>query len=143
MWAMYDVVQQATVKEIGRLELDVGILGISEKKVLAIRAALERLSNLLVQRYPESLKAKTWQYNSEKEFYDYGRLHLLTAESMLSAHVDFKDNYRKVPQKSLREALDISRNNPLNLFAELGTLWGVSTSVQNVENEIQQARIEN
>lgn len=132
VWATYHSLEQTISIEVKRLEANPGI--ITNKKVTAINAALQRLTNVIGIRYPEQGKLPLdSQVDEERVAGLSTHLHFHNAETMLKAQIGLG--------KSLNDALDIARNNPFNLVAEYKTLWGKSRSLENVLNAVNNEKL--
>jgi hypothetical protein len=65
-----------------------------------------------------------------------GRIHLYSGETMLDAQ--FKNSDSEMGM-SVREALNLSRWNPFSIFGIKPALWGKTTSLINVEEQLQKS----
>lgn len=120
---IYQRIQSAVRKELRRYSAAASKDSIVRQKVTAINLAMQRLWRGIEDQHEQNAPAED-------------NIHLYSGETMLD--MPFKHSDTEMGM-SVREALNLSRWNPFSIFGIKPALWGKTTSLINVEEQLQRS----
>lgn len=129
--ALYSRIDRCAREEMRRISC----FTITFQKDTEINLALQRLSQAILQKY-NLPKPDEVEFTTEIDANKVNSLELYSINSMLDAKVFVRKQGESLMCMSLRQILNISRLNPLNIFCYQEAYWGQSTALVRFEQSI-------